>query len=144
MLSHRSINKATVSLRVGIDAAGDTASVSELSDNPLFTALNACTVESLIDSMNSDPMLKDVFECYENVVDGKPDTTYTLLSDLVDGEHFVSDRSQIIPFNEFIKGVVVINLAEVGQDDATMNMLVAIFLNLFFDHMLKIEKRDYW
>ena len=28
--------------------AGDTASVSELSNSSLFTALNACTVESLI------------------------------------------------------------------------------------------------
>ena len=48
MLSHRSISKATVSLSVGFDAAGDTASVSELSNTHLFTALDACTVESLI------------------------------------------------------------------------------------------------
>ena len=48
MLDHLSISKATVSLSVGFDAAGDTASVSELANHPLFTALNACTVESLI------------------------------------------------------------------------------------------------
>jgi hypothetical protein len=48
MLSHPSISKATVSLSVGFVTAGDTASVSELSNNSLFTALNACTVESLI------------------------------------------------------------------------------------------------
>jgi hypothetical protein len=48
ILDQLSINKATVSLSVAFVTAGDTASVSELSNNPLFTALNACTVESLI------------------------------------------------------------------------------------------------
>jgi len=47
-LSHLSISKATVSLSVEFVTGGDTASVSELCNNPLFTALNECTVESLV------------------------------------------------------------------------------------------------
>gem|GEM_PF-6747608 len=48
MLDQLSISKATVSLSVGFATAGVTASFSELSNNPLFTALDACIVESLI------------------------------------------------------------------------------------------------
>ena len=48
MLDYLFVNKATVSLSVGLVTAGDTASVSELSNNPLITALNTCAVESLI------------------------------------------------------------------------------------------------
>ena len=48
ILDQPSISRATVSLSVGFVTAGDTASVSEQSNNPLFIALDACTVESLI------------------------------------------------------------------------------------------------
>jgi hypothetical protein len=40
-------------------------------------------------------------------------------------------------------GVVVVDLAAVGQDDRTKNMLVIFLLNLFYEHMLKIEKKPF-
>jgi len=42
-----------------------------------------------------------------------------------------------------MKGVVVVDLAAVGQDDKTKNMLVVIFLNLFYENMLRIEKKPF-
>jgi hypothetical protein len=72
-----------------------------------------------------------------------PDTPYTIMDDLVDGEYFVADSADVMPFSEFLDGVVVLDLAEVGQDDNTKNMLVVIFLNLFYEHMLRIEKKPF-
>ena len=46
----------------------------------------------------------------------------------------------MIPFSEFMKGIVVINLSSVGQDDKTKNVLVTIFLNLLYNFMLKIKE----
>lgn len=88
------------------------------------------------------PTISDVFDAYKDT-DNKPDTPYTIMDDLVDGEYFVSDSAEVIPFSEFLDGVVVIDLAEVGQDDKTKNMLVVIFLNMFYEHMLRIEKKDF-
>jgi len=88
------------------------------------------------------PTINDVFESYKE--DGKaPDTPYTVMDDLVDGEYFVSSCDDVIPFSELLDGVVVLDLAEVGQDDKTKNMLVVIFLNLFYEYMLRIEKKPF-
>ena len=35
------------------------------------------------------------------------------------------------------------DLGALGQDDNAKNMLVAILLNLFYEHMLKVKKRDF-
>jgi DNA phosphorothioation-dependent restriction protein DptH len=39
--------------------------------------------------------------------------------------------------------VVVISLHALGQDDRTKNMLVALMLNVFYEHMLRIQKRPF-
>ena len=88
------------------------------------------------------PTLDDVFSAYKN--DGaRVDTPYGILEDLVEGEHFVSDASKAVPFSEFMTGVVVIDLYSIGADDRTKNMLVVIFLNMFYEHMLKIDKKPF-
>jgi len=56
---------------------------------------------------------------------------------------FDLDRTKIVPFSQFFNGVTVISLGDLGQDDKTKNMLVAILLNLFYEHMLKVEKRGF-
>jgi DNA phosphorothioation-dependent restriction protein DptH len=88
------------------------------------------------------PTINDVFDSYKEA-GGSPDTPYNIMDDLVDGGYFVEDSSEVIPFSEFLNGVVVLDLAEVGQDDRTKNMLVVIFLNLFYEHMLRIEKKSF-
>ncbi|MGI9392885.1 MAG: ATP-binding protein, partial [Parvibaculales bacterium] len=87
------------------------------------------------------PTLKDVFENYRER--GAIDSPYGIMSDLVDQGMFVESAKDAIPFKEFFKGVVVINLGSLGGDNKMKNMLVAIFLNLFYEHMLRIDKRDF-
>ena len=87
------------------------------------------------------PTIQDVFNTYAE--ETAPDVPYGIMSDLVDGEYFVHDSSKVIPFSEFMSGVVVINLSSVGQDDKTKNVLVTIFLNLFYNYMLRIKKEPF-
>lgn len=89
------------------------------------------------------PTLNDVFDQYKQIAGGTLDSPYSIMSDLVDGEYFVSDASKVVPFSEFLDGVVVLDLAQVGQDDRTKNTLVVVFLNLFYEHMLRIEKKPF-
>ena len=87
------------------------------------------------------PTLKDIFVSYKE--NNSPDSPYSIISDLVDGEYFSENKSDILPFSEVTKGVVVVNLFEVGADENAKNVLVTIFLNLFYEHMLKIEKQPF-
>jgi len=88
------------------------------------------------------PTLENVFDAYVEAGD-KVDSPYAIMSDLVDGGYFTSDVAKVQPFSKFLDGVVVVDLGAVGQDDNTKNMLVAIFLNLFYEHMLTIEKKPF-
>ena len=89
------------------------------------------------------PSIYDVFENYKETVKSKIDTPYGIMSNLVDGEYFKEDQGEVIPFSEFLSGIVVIDLSELGQDDQTKNMLVAVFLNMFYEYMLKVEKKPF-
>ena len=89
------------------------------------------------------PSIYSVFENYKETVKSKIDSPYSIMSNLVDGEYFKEDQSKVIPFSEFLSGIVVIDLSELGQDDQTKNMLVAVFLNMFYEYMLKVEKKPF-
>ena len=87
------------------------------------------------------PSIYDVFEKYQETVKMKIDAPYSIMSNLVDGGYFKEDQSEVIPFSKFLSGIIVIDLSELGQDDQTKNMLVAVFLNMFYEYMLKVEKK---
>lgn len=89
------------------------------------------------------PTLDDVFSAYAEAAGDKVDSPYAIMSDLVDGAYFTNDVSKVQSFSSFLDGVVVVDLGAVGQDDRTKNMLVAIFLNLFYEHMLTIPKKPF-
>lgn len=89
------------------------------------------------------PTLDAVHAEYETIVDGKPDSVSSIMSDLVDMEVFTSDPTKVEPFDKFLDGVVVLSLDALGQDDRNKNMVVAIMLNLFFENMLKTPKREF-
>ena len=94
-------------------------------------------------SDGSYPTIYDVFQNYQLAVKGNPDSISGILGDMVDMELFANEPTSIVSPGEFLKGVVVIALNELGQDDRTKNMLVAILLNVFYEHMLKIPKRPF-
>jgi DNA phosphorothioation-dependent restriction protein DptH len=86
------------------------------------------------------PTLNDVFECYKE--EGRVDIPYSIMSNLVESEYFVDQSDKVIPFQEFLTGVVVIDLSQILADD-DKNMLVAIFLNLFYEYMLSVKKQPF-
>jgi len=89
------------------------------------------------------PTIYDVHRNYVDALKGGADSLSGILGDLVDMELFAVDKATILSPTEFLKGVVVISLNDLGQDDRTKNMLVAIMLNVFYEHMLRIPKRPY-
>jgi hypothetical protein len=89
------------------------------------------------------PTIYDVFHNYAEICGGQIDTPYSIMSDLVDGGYFERNQQKILKFSDFLDGIVVVDLGEVGSDDRTKNMLVIVFLNLFYEHMLKIEKKQF-
>ena len=99
--------------------------------------------DSAASSGESSPTLNDVFDAYATANGNEIDSPYSIMSDLVDGEYFVASSADTVSFRTFLNDVVVVDLASVGQDDRTKNMIVVIFLNLFYEHMLRIEKRPF-
>lgn len=93
--------------------------------------------------MGRQPTIVDVREKYASIVGNKPDSPFSIIDDMVDLELFASNPRDIIPFEKFLDGVVVISLSELGQNDRIKNMVVAIMLNMFYEHMLKIPKRPF-
>ena len=89
------------------------------------------------------PTIYDVNSCYAALIGNKADSPSAILEDLVDREVFHPEPEKAESFETFLNGVVVVDLASLGQDDRAKNMLVAIMLNMFYEHMLRIPKRPY-
>ena len=89
------------------------------------------------------PTIYDVNSCYSSKVGDKADSPSAILEDLVDREMFSPEPEKALDFEKFMSGVVVVDLASLGGDDRSKNMLVAIMLNMFYEHMLRIPKRPF-
>ena len=89
------------------------------------------------------PTLADVLRAYESVIGDKVDAPYSILSDLVDLEIFVDRAGDAQHFNEFFAGVTVVDLASLGIGDRERNMLLVLFLNLYYEYMINLVKRPY-
>lgn len=89
------------------------------------------------------PTIYDVNATYAEMTDGKADSPSAILEDMVDRELFHPEPEKAEPVEKFLDGVVVIDLASLGQDDRAKNTLVAIMLNLFYEQMLRIPKRPF-
>jgi hypothetical protein len=89
------------------------------------------------------PTIYDVHARYRAVLGNKADSPLSIIDDLVDMELFSPDPTTSATSEQFLDGVVVIALNALGQDDKTKNMLVAVMLNMFYEHMLRIPKRPY-
>ncbi len=89
------------------------------------------------------PTLNDVLQEYTEIVGDRVDAPYSILSDLVDLEVFVDRAAEAERFDEFFSGVTVIDLATLGVGDKERNMLVVLFLNLYYEYMLNLVKQPY-
>lgn len=93
-------------------------------------------------SLGAQPTIYHVHANYKALIGQKFDSVFSILDDLVDMEVF-SRAPTSTTFSKFFDGVSVIELNALGQDDRTKNMLVAVMLNMFYEHMLKVPKRPY-
>lgn len=89
------------------------------------------------------PTIYDIHAEYRELLGGKSDTPMAIIDDLVDMEVFARDPKDTLPFDKFLDGVVVVSLDALGQDDRSKNMLVAVMLNMFYENMLKTQKRPF-
>ena len=89
------------------------------------------------------PTLKDVLREYADVVGDKVDAPYSILSDLVDLEVFVERSTDAERFDEFFAGVTVVDLAALGIGEKERNMLLVLFLNLYYEYMINLVKQPY-
>ena len=89
------------------------------------------------------PTLTDVVRTYADVVGDRVDAPYSILSDLDDLEVFVDRAADAQPFDEFFSGVTVIDLAALGIGDKERNMLLVLFLNLYYEYMINLDKQPY-
>jgi len=91
----------------------------------------------------SPPTIYDVHAAYATLLGGRVDAPMGIIDDLVDMQVFEPDASKTKPFDEFLDGVVVIALDQLGQNDRSKHMLVAILLNMFYENMLRTVKQPF-
>lgn len=89
------------------------------------------------------PTLYDVHAEYRAILGTKSDAPLAIIDDLVDSEVFVPSPPTGASFAGFFDGVVVVSLAAMGQDDRSKNMVVALMLNMFYEHVLNLPKRPF-
>ena len=89
------------------------------------------------------PTLTDVLREYADLIGERVDAPYSILSDLVDLEVFVDRAPQAERFDEFFTGVTVIDLAALGIGEKERNMLLVLFLNLYYEYMINLVKQPY-
>lgn len=105
--------------------------------------LNASIRELYEENNGEPPTLAEVHARYDSKV-GSPDSVLSILDGFVYGEIFSSDRTALVPFSHLLEGkVVVVALDKLGQDQRAKNALVALFLNIYYDHMLRSGKLDF-
>lgn len=93
--------------------------------------------------LGRQPTIYDVHSNYQALLGNKSDAPLSIIDDLVDMEIFSREPTAGDGFDKFLDGIVIISLDALGQDDKSKNMLVAIMLNMFYEHMLRIPKRPY-
>jgi DNA helicase HerA-like ATPase len=94
-------------------------------------------------SDSAAPTIYDVHAAYQAATNGKADSISAIIEEMVDRELFSRDMNNAST-SSFLNGVVVVSLDALGQDDRAKNLLVAIMLNLFYENMLRIEKRPFY
>jgi hypothetical protein len=88
------------------------------------------------------PTLAEVRDAY--AADEKADSVTAILDNFVLGEVFSDDRSELLSFDKLIDNkVLVIALDDFGADQNSKNALVALFLNVYYEYMLKSRKWPY-
>ncbi|MFF2031098.1 ATP-binding protein [Arthrobacter sp. NPDC058192] len=102
--------------------------------------LNEAVRELYEQNDNRPPTLAEVRAEYLDK-SGNPDSVSSILDSFVLSGIFSTDRSVLKPFGELLEGkVLIVALDRLGPDQSAKNALVALFLNLYYDNMLRTNK----
>ena len=93
-------------------------------------------------SLGIAPTIYDVCDRYAKSLKN-PDSVLSILSNLTSYRLFERDQSRIQDFSDFFEGVTVIDLKSLGTWDQGKNMLVVMFLSLYYDYMLHVDKKPF-
>lgn len=89
------------------------------------------------------PTLHEVRDAYADVI-SKPDSILSILNSFVYGGIFSGDASTMQSFADLTQGrVIVLALDKLGTDQHMKNALVALFLNLYYEYMIRSEKTGF-
>ncbi|WP_146111821.1 hypothetical protein [Arthrobacter sp. MYb227] len=102
--------------------------------------LSTCIMDLYRENKKSAPTIGRVLTRYLEQ-DEKPDSVTAILRKFVNAEVFSEDQESIKSFEELIdNNVLIVALNDFGVDDEGKNALVIMFLNLYYDYMLKSKK----
>lgn len=102
--------------------------------------LSMCIMDLYKENKEQAPTIGRVLARYLEQ-DEKPDSVTAILRKFVNAEVFSEDHESIRSFEELIdNNVLVVALNDFGVDDEGKNALVVMFLNLYYDYMLKSKK----
>jgi hypothetical protein len=89
-----------------------------------------------------EPTLYDVLNSYKEIA-GKTDSVEAILDSLTRSGLFQPDPTQLVSFEELFDKTTIVNLHALGGDQESKNMLVTIFLNFYYEYMLRLERQDF-
>lgn len=93
------------------------------------------------DNNGKAPTLSEVKEAYKAAQNGVSDSVVGIINQFVLPGVFSEDPAEMMTFAELLENkVLVVALSDLGVDNNTKNALVVLFLNLYYDYMLKAEK----
>jgi len=105
-------------------------------------SLRAAVTNAYADKINDFPTIYDVEEYYRNT-HPTPDAVTSILSDFNALEVF--DRHPVpgATFDTFFRGVTVIPLHSLGQNDKVKQMVAITISHMYLEYMLRLEKKPY-
>jgi hypothetical protein len=102
----------------------------------LSQAIRQCYEDSI-----AEPTMGQVYEAYREATGDAPDSVSSILEMFVMYEVFSEKKDELKSFKELMADrVVVIGLSELGVQKDAKNAIVALFLNFYFEYMLKSTK----
>jgi DNA phosphorothioation-dependent restriction protein DptH len=101
-------------------------------------------IENVYVSKNGKaPFLSEILNAYK-LISGKADSVSSILRDFVGLKIFSEDENELMSFEDLIGDkVLVVALNELGADTRTQNSVVVMFLDFYYEYMLKSEKSKY-
>ena len=108
-----------------------------------ITNLVETIMEEFENRRGEAPTMKSVLDAYRTKI-GTVDSVVATLNKFVLQEIFSEDRESLMTLGELLDDkVLVINLKELGADNATKNALVVLLLDLYLEYMLGLPRWPY-